>query len=103
MSPAPGSRAFAIAPGRRLTMLLGELLAFAESTVAFLPPDEPVVDDLIVCPEFVADGEVIRTIGMAARFDSALDVTLEELRIELLYPADAVAEAFFRRCVRGSR
>jgi hypothetical protein len=61
------------------------------------------VDDLIVCPEFVADGQVIRTIGMAARFDSALDVTLEELRIELLYPADAVAEAFFRRCVRGSR
>jgi MmyB-like transcription regulator ligand binding domain len=79
---------------------LAELLAVAESTV---PPGEPIVDDLIVCPEFVADGEVIRTVGMAARFDSALDVTLEELRIELLYPADAVAEAFFKRGVRGSR
>ena len=35
-------------------------------------------------------------IGMAARFDSVLDVTLQELRIELLYPADEVAEEFFR-------
>jgi hypothetical protein len=39
---------------------------------------------------------VIRTIGMAARFDAVLEVTLDELRIELLYPADEVAEEFFR-------
>lgn len=39
---------------------------------------------------------MIRTIGMAARFDAVLEVTLDELRIELLYPADDVAEEFFR-------
>jgi hypothetical protein len=33
---------------------------------------------------------------MAARFDSVLEVTLTELRIELLYPADEIAEQFFR-------
>jgi hypothetical protein len=35
-------------------------------------------------------------IGIAARFDSVLDVTLDELRIELLYPADDLADQFFR-------
>jgi hypothetical protein len=32
---------------------------------------------------------------MAARFDSVLEVTLDELRIELLYPADEDAKEFF--------
>jgi MmyB-like transcription regulator ligand binding domain len=50
----------------------------------------------IVCPEFIAGDRVIRTIGMAARFDAVLEVTLDELRIELLYPGDEVAEEFFR-------
>lgn len=34
-------------------------------------------------------------IGIAARFDTAHDVTLDEIRIELLYPLDEVAERFF--------
>lgn len=53
-------------------------------------------DELIVCPEFIAGDRVIRTIGMTARFDAVLEVTLDELRIELLYPADKVAQEFFR-------
>jgi hypothetical protein len=39
---------------------------------------------------------VIRTIGKAAHFDAVLEVTLDELRIELLYPADEVAKGFSR-------
>ena len=39
---------------------------------------------------------MIRTIGMVARFDAVLEVTLDELRIQLLDPADDVAEEFFR-------
>ena len=35
-----------------------------------------------------ARDEVVRTIGMAARLDQAAEVTLDELRIELLYPYD---------------
>ena len=75
---------------------LGALVAIAEAAVAELPPGEAPKDELIVCPEFIAGDRVIRTIGMAARFDAVLEVTLDELRIELLYPADHVAEEFFR-------
>ncbi|CAN5523330.1 hypothetical protein BH23ACT6_BH23ACT6_05200 [soil metagenome] len=33
---------------------------------------------------------------MVAHFQSPRDVALSELRVELMYPADDVAEAFFR-------
>lgn len=76
---------------------LADLVALAEAAVRDLPPSTGAGDgELIVCPEFVAGDRVIRTIGMAARFDSVLEVTLDELRIEFLYPADSVAEQFFR-------
>jgi hypothetical protein len=39
---------------------------------------------------------VIKTIGMVARFDPTTDVTLDELRIELMYPLDAEADDYFR-------
>ena len=76
---------------------LHELVALVEEMVAGLPPGGgPQYEQLIACPESRAGDRVIRTIGIAARFDSALDVTLDELRIELLYPADDAAERFFR-------
>ena len=50
----------------------------------------------MVCPWFRIGDRVIRTIGMAARFDPVADVTLDELRIELFYPLDETAESFFR-------
>jgi len=76
---------------------LVELAGLAEATIAELPPSTtPQHGELTVCPEFRAGQRVIRTIGIAARFDSVLDVTLDELRIELLYPADDFAEQFFR-------
>jgi hypothetical protein len=51
----------------------------------------------VLCPWFRVGDEVIKTIGIAARFDPAAEVTLDELRIELAYPLDEVAERFFRR------
>jgi len=44
----------------------------------------------------VFDGRPIRTITTVMRFDKALDVTTSELVVELMFPADADAEAFFR-------
>jgi hypothetical protein len=38
---------------------------------------------------------------MVARFDLAADVTLAELRVELMYPRDADAERFFRESAYG--
>jgi transcriptional regulator with XRE-family HTH domain len=60
-------------------------------------PDQEGGSDLVVCPRFVLGGQVVRTVSMVARFGSAREVTLDELRVELVCPADADAEAFFRR------
>ena len=49
----------------------------------------------MVCPWFRVGGQVVRTIAMVARFDHTDDVTLDELRVELMYPLDADAERFF--------
>jgi transcriptional regulator with XRE-family HTH domain len=60
-------------------------------------PRPPLTNDVTVCPELLIDGTVVRTISMVGRFDPAADITLAELRVELMYPRDADAERFFRR------
>jgi len=40
---------------------------------------------------------LVRTISVIAQFGAPLDVTLDELRIELVYPADEDARRFFER------
>jgi hypothetical protein len=52
--------------------------------------------DFVICPHLRVGGRVIKTISMVARFGTAREVTLDELRVEMIYPADDVAEAFFR-------
>lgn len=71
-------------------------LTATEQAVEGLDLGEPPDDQLVVCPWFIAGGEVIRTMIIAARFDNAVDVTLDELRIELIYPLDDAAEHFFK-------
>jgi methyl coenzyme M reductase subunit C-like uncharacterized protein (methanogenesis marker protein 7) len=75
---------------------LRALVALAETAVAELPRPAAPGPEPVVCPWFRVGDNVIRTIGMVARFDAAADVTLDELRIELTYPQDAAAERFFR-------
>lgn len=71
-------------------------LQATEQAVRSLDRTESAGDELVVCPWFIADGQVVRTMAIAARFDNAVDVTLDELRIELIYPLDDAAEEFFR-------
>ena len=75
---------------------LHDLVALAETAVTSLPRPATPGPDPVVCPWFRVGDEVVRTIGMAARFDPVADVTLDELRIELFYPLDEEAERFFR-------
>jgi transcriptional regulator with XRE-family HTH domain len=76
---------------------LRALVVLAETAVADLPPPrEPQQHSLVACPWFRIGDTVIRTIVVAAHFDTAMDVTLDELRIELVYPQDATAERYFR-------
>jgi transcriptional regulator with XRE-family HTH domain len=75
---------------------LKALVTLAETAVSDLPPPVTPPRDLVVCPWFQIGDQVIRTIGMAARFDPVTEVTLDELRIELFYPLDSAAERYFR-------
>jgi transcriptional regulator with XRE-family HTH domain len=75
---------------------LRALVGLAEATVAGLPPPRETEHGLVVCPWFRVGDTVVRTIVMAARFDAAVAVTLDELRVELIYPQDPAAERFFR-------
>lgn len=45
----------------------------------------------VLCPHFRVGGEVVRTISVVAHFGGAADVTLDELRVELIFPADDTA------------
>jgi len=75
---------------------LRTLVALAETALADVPRPAPAESGLMVCPWFRVGEKVIRTIAMVARFDHVAEVTLDELRVELMYPADAAAERFFR-------
>jgi transcriptional regulator with XRE-family HTH domain len=75
---------------------LRTLVGLAESAIAGH-------DSLVVCPWFRVGDTVIRTVVLAARFDTAIEITLDELRIELVYPLDATAEQFFRHHATPAR
>ena len=60
-------------------------------------PERPTMDGArVLCPHFRVGEQLVRTITVVAQFGAARDVTLDELRIELVYPADDEAEVFFR-------
>jgi transcriptional regulator with XRE-family HTH domain len=78
---------------------LHALVAAAEA--ALDPVPRPATDpSVVVCPTFRIGDKHVRTVAMVARFDQAADVTLDELRVELIYPFDDAADRFFRndRC-----
>jgi transcriptional regulator with XRE-family HTH domain len=75
---------------------LQELVALAETSLAGTPRPVPADPQILVCPWLRIGDRIIRTIAMVARFDHAAETTLDELRVELMYPADEVAERYFR-------
>ena len=64
------------------------------------PDDSPVS-----CPVLSIGGQVVRTVSTVMRFDTAVEVTTSELRVELMYPADADSDSALRQIVAaaGSR
>jgi transcriptional regulator with XRE-family HTH domain len=75
---------------------LAELVRLAETALHGVPPPDEPSNQPVLCPWFHIGGQVIKTIGIAARFDPTTDITLDELRIELTYPLDTIADEFFR-------
>ena len=50
----------------------------------------------MVCPRFLINGTLIRTITVAASFEPVADVTLDEVRVELIYAEEDTSDRFFR-------
>ena len=79
---------------------LQEILERAEAYMKDVPSDvESPGSELVVCPTLRIGDQLIKTVSMVARFGTAREVTLDELRVELVFPRDEVAEAFFRNSV----
>lgn len=76
-------------------------VAMLEEVVDGLPSHQVPDEALSICPRFRIGDQTINTMVIAARFDNAVDVTIDELRIELIYPMDDEAEAFFRTSNSG--
>jgi hypothetical protein len=81
---------------------LGQLVALAEVALAGVSRPERA-GQLLICPWIRVGGQVIRTIAMVARFDHPAETTLDELRVELMYPMDDTAEQFFRSAATAAR
>lgn len=75
--------------------VLAALLELATEAVGCLPRPPVGVSGPVLCPNFRIGDDVIRTVSVVAQFGSPMDVTLDELRIELVYPADDDARRFF--------
>ena len=52
--------------------------------------------DLVICPRLRLGDEIVGTVTMVARFGATRAVTLDELRVELIFPADEASDAWFR-------
>ena len=78
------------------------LLARAEELLADVDLGTDAGDGLVICPRLRFGDEVISTATMVARFGATREVTLDELRVELIFPADEAARAFFERRPRAS-
>ncbi len=82
--------------------VLQELHARVRATLGPRPPAHAPSTARVICPRFLIDGQLIRTVTVAARFESAADITLDEVRVELIYPEDAPSERYFRTLTEPS-
>ncbi len=78
-----------------------ELLALvrrAEAHLDSVPQPEPDSEPELpfVCARLKIGDQLVRTLSTVMRFDSAVEVTASELRVELLFPADEASDAFFQ-------
>lgn len=75
------------------------IASLAQRALAHLDDVErpPPTDAVVVCPRFRMGDEVVRTFSTTVRFEHAREVTISELRVELIFPMDEPSAAFFER------
>lgn len=85
-----------------------ELVAIVERIEGHLkavprPEANALPDFPVICPRFCFDGKVVRTISTVMRFDTAIDITAADLRVELMFPADIESANFFTQKITRNR
>jgi transcriptional regulator with XRE-family HTH domain len=81
---------------------LEALIARADELIGPLPPRIGLEELPVVHSRIKAGDEVLELFAVVVRFDTAKDVTLSELRVELLYPGNEAADRFFRVAKPGT-
>lgn len=74
---------------------LQALVTRAERLIGPLPPGTGDGDLPAFCARISSGNEVLEMFTVAVRFDGAHDVTLSELRVELMYPGNEASDRFF--------
>lgn len=83
---------------------LARLSARAERHLADIPrPSAEKLGDAVLQPRIRLGEEVVTTFTTVLRFDTARDVTLAEMRIELIHPADEQSERVLRRLAKAPK
>src|SRR5262249_18738149 len=93
-APAPMSFAYRAVDG--MPGFVGD--AVNRWSVESLDQDRSVVrvHATIELPRLKVSDRTVRTISTVMRFDTAVEVPLSELRVEMMFPADEASAAFFR-------
>lgn len=83
-------------PDERLQALLERAEGYLKdiSPDALAGADDPSA--LVVCPRLRIGDQSVATLSMVARFGNTREINLDELRVELIYPADEAAGRVFR-------
>ena len=91
---ARAERELSAADDRRAAALLAELRGYAGASPRTAPP---LAGDLLL-PIHIRRGDVeLRLFSTIMTLGTPRDVTLQELRIETFFPADAASDATWRR------
>jgi transcriptional regulator with XRE-family HTH domain len=77
--------------------LWADLDALRAWLAATPPPPIPDRAPTVLCPRILLGGQVLQTLTTVLRFGNANELTLDELRVELVFPADAATEAVLRQ------
>jgi len=73
-----------------------ELLRQVESYAADFKEPPALSNSPVMCPTLMVNGQQVRTLSTVMRFDKAVNVTMAEIRVELVFPADDESEAILR-------
>ena len=73
-----------------------ELLRQVEAYAAEIEEPPLFSDSPVMCPTIMVNSQPVQTLSTVMRFDKVVNVTMAEIRVELIFPADDESEAVFR-------